>query len=528
MSITALRPQVPPPVRRVTTVGMAALLVLLALVLLAALTGGNPHPAAASWTAASTAHTASATPLAGDVSRIAWLSHATWTFTGIALLLALAQRSLHDLALAGAGALWAVLFELRTQATKAPEATSLATSAGLQIVLIGALGLSLWYGLRLLRRSGLRPHPLPLTRLLTLSGLAALGLGLTGVLKQPVYWILPISCVLACCGALVRMVDMGRRPGSLLRPSLAAWLLALSVAWLIAAGCHELWLEAAEGPPSTEQLSEAWIVTRSAIVLVLVCALGLRLDQLARMLRQLGGSHGHWRKRLRDVQRELAQTRERVALAERTDALQSRRDHLLRELHDELGHRLLAALDTLQPTDDPAVRRDAHRLLDGSLVELRLAYDALGTVPRPLTEALHRLQQQLAPLLEEAGMSLRCAVEGPAQTLVLNQAETLQLLRIIRGAMGTTLHRAATHGGLEGLCKWWVDVVEGETGRHLRLRLSDEPSDLPSQPAARLGAEWHRLQRQATSLGAQLALETQAGPGRLGWAIELVMPLAGR
>jgi hypothetical protein len=521
-STTALTPQVPPR-WRLATLGTAALLVLAALLLLTVLRsfGSVEAPTGPGWSAVPSL----AAVDTGDAlaRRLGWLTHATWTFTGIALLLALAQRSLHDLALAGAGALWGLLFEQRVRAMHPPDFTPTALTVGLQVVFIGALGVSLWYGLRLLRRSGLRPHPLSLTRLLTLSGLAALVLGLNGTLKQPVYWVLPIASVLACGGALVRMVDMARRPGSLLRPSLAAWLLALAVACLVAAGCRELWLQAGE-PPASEQLRDAWLTTRSAIVLVLVCALGLRLDQLARMLRQLGGSHSHWRRRLREVQRHLAQARERLALTDRTATQQAQRDHLLRELHDDLGHRLL---DASQWLDDTAAARPAQALIDSSLHELQLAYDALGTVPRPLAEALQRLHLQLAAPLEEAGVALQWTIDGPATTLVLNQVETLQLLRMVRGAFSTTLDRHARQPGepMPGTCLLRLDVADGETGRHLRLQLKDEPA---AAPAARLGAEWTRLQRQATSLGAQLALDAQAGPGRQGWSVELVMPLAGR
>lgn len=516
---TALAPQVPPRWRLVT-LGTAALLVLAALVLLAAVRSFSGMDAPG-WHAMPSILVADGSEALAR--RLGWLTHATWTFTGIALLLALAQRSLHDLALAGAGALWALLFEQRIRAMQPPDFTPAALTVGLQVVFIGALGLSLWYGLRLLRRSALRPHPLSLTRLLTLSGLTALVLGLNGTLKQPVYWVLPIASVLACGGALVRMVDMARRPGSLLRPSLAAWLLALAVACLVAAGCRELWLQAGE-PPAAEPLLEAWLATRGAIVLVLVCALGLRLDQLGRMLRQLGGSHSHWRRRLREVQRHLAQARERLALTDRTATQQAQRDHLLRELHDELGHRLL---DASQHLNDTTAARPAQALIDSSLHELQLAYDALGTVPRPLAEALQRLRLQLAAPLEQAGVVLQWTIDGPATTLVLNQVETLQLLRIVRGAFSTTLDRHALRSGepVPGNCLLRLDVADGETGRHLRLQMSDEPV---TAPAARLGAEWNRLQRQATSLGAQLALDAQAGPGRQGWSVELVMPLAGR
>lgn len=529
MSTTALTPQVP-PMRRLTTVGVAMLLVLAALTLLEVFNAMVPGAgtSAPSWHVAGALPTAPrAEAIASGVWRSAsWLTHATWTFAIIALLLAIAQRSLHDLALAGAGALWALVFELDGRSARAVDTVPGAPDVGLQVVVIGALALSLWYGLRLLRRSGLQPHPLPLTRLLTLSGTAALILGLNGTLKQPAYWVLPLASVLACCGALVRMVDMARRPGSMLRPSVAAWLLALSVACLIAAVCRELWVQAAE-PHAADTLREAWVATRGAVVLVLVCTLGLRLDQLARMLRQLGSSHQHWRRRLREVQRQLAQARERLVFADRTETQQHRRDQLLREVHDELGHRLLAALSATGAGANALDQEHARHHLDGSLLDLRLAYDALGVVPRPLAEAMQRLHEQLAPLLEDAGLQLRWTVDPSAATLVLDQAETLQLLRIVRGALTRSLERADHNGELRGICKLMLDVADGETGCHLRLRLGDEPVQASGRTAT-LGADWIRLQRQATSLGAQLALDPQAGPWRNGWSIELVMPLAGR
>jgi hypothetical protein len=108
------------------------------------------------------------------------------------------------------------------------------------------------------------------------------------------------------------------------------------------------------------------------------------------------------------------------------------------------------------------------------------------------------------------------------------------LLRIVREALSPMLERLPTSAEEPvslTLCKVLVDVPDGETGRHLRLRISDEPlSAEPGQPdpLVRLGAGWIKLQRQATALGAQLALDPQAGERRNGWSLELVMSLAGR
>jgi nitrate/nitrite-specific signal transduction histidine kinase len=267
--------------------------------------------------------------------------------------------------------------------------------------------------------------------------------------------------------------------------------------------------------------------------------LGLRLDQLARMLRQLGSSHSAWRKRVRDAQRLLSQTKERLALHERGEAQRLQRDRILRELHDEMGHRLMSAMTLTQqigssPAHKDTLRPQLQRLLDNSLIELRLAYEALEVVPRPLTEALNELRMQLEPTLDEAQVDLRWVVDTRAAMLVLPTAETLQLLRIVREALSPMIERVALglpHALAATLCKVTVDVPDGETGRHLRLRISDEPlSDGPevAEPLVRLGTSWIKLQRQATALGAQLALDPQAGERRNGWSLELVMSLAGR
>lgn len=531
MISTTLTPPVPPR-WRLTTVGVALLLVLTALTLFATLADEWRRPLTESVATLATSSTAAQPAVrswepSGFATRsITVLTTATGTIGLIALLLALAQRSVNDLALALGAALWALLFQLGAGVMARGEPTQ-AFNAGAQAVLVGAVGASLWYILRLLKRTALQPHPLPVLRLLVLSCGAALMLAMAGLVEQPFYWVLPIASVLVCTSALVRMVDMARRPGSQLRPSPAAWLLATSVAGAIASGSRELWLHMTE-PVTAEALWGAWLMTRASVAIVLACTLGLRLDQLARMLRQLGSSHGTWRQRLRDVQRLLAQTRERLALADRGEHQRAQRDNMLRELHDDVGHRLLAALTALQQHDlDRSALRPLQQLLDGSLIELRLACDALEEVPRPLVEAMTALRQHLAPLLQDAGADLRWAVERAAETLVLTPAETLQLLRIVQQALGSTLDRASTDAPLRTVCKWMLDVTDGETGRHLRLRVSDEPAGTEAAPA-RLGSEWIRLQRQATSLGAQLALDPQAGPARRGWSIELVMPLTGR
>lgn len=541
MSSTALTQQVP-AMRRLTTVGTAVLLMALALWLSITLLGQMGSGAAElSTDAGVTSKTTlvQALKAEGTLSKpVLVLITAALSLCAISLLLALAQRSTTDLALASATWLWAIYFGLSARLLLTAEsAIDVATPAALQAVLIGAVTLSLWYGLHLLKRTGLAPYPVSTFKVMALATGTALLMGAAGTVDRPVYWILPIASLVASACAVVRMVDMARRPGSSLHPSLAAWLLAVAVAVAVAAGSLELWLRITD-PTVSDARVLAWFTTRWAIVFVMACALGLRLDQLARRLRQLSSSHSAWRKRVRDVQRALQQSNERLALRDRSESQRQQRDRILRELHDELGHRLLAAMALAQPGEthrrgepDPMPR--LQRLIDSSLIELRLAYDALELVPRPLAEAMQELKLQLEPLFDDARVALRWVVDTRAAMLVLPTADTLQVLRIVREALTPMLERTCESTGSAPLtlCKVMLDVPDGETGRHLRLRISDEPvadNGSVSEPLARLGSGWIKLQRQATSLGAQLALDPQAGPQRNGWSLELVMPLAGR
>lgn len=541
MSSTVLTPQVP-PLWRLKTVGTAMLLICLALWLSVSVLGLWAGPTVES-SADQAAHGGSGllhTLHAGTglPKPVAVLITAALTLCGVSLLLALAQRSTTDLVLAGATWLWAVYVGLGARWLASPESSlDVTTTVALQAILLGAVALSLWYGLHLLKRTGLTPHPVSMIKVMAWAGSLALLLSAAGTVDRPIFWILPIACLLACASALVRMVDMARRPGSLLRPSVTAWLLAVSVAVAVAAGTHELWLRMVDSGLSDARVL-AWFTTRWAILLVMACALGLRLDHLARMLRQLGSSHSAWRKRVRDVQRALQQTNERLILRDRSEAQRQQRDRILRELHDELGHRLLAAMALAQSGQPrPLGERDPmpqlQRLIDSSLIELRLAYDALELVPRPLAEAMQELKLQLEPMFDDARVGLRWVVDTRAAMLVLPTADTLQVLRIVREALAPMLERTPDQPGSAPLtlCKVMLDVPDGETGRHLRLRISDEPladDGSVAEPLARLGSGWIKLQRQATSLGAQLALDPQAGPHRNGWSLELVMPLAGR
>ncbi|MEO8296472.1 MAG: hypothetical protein ABI574_01550 [Burkholderiales bacterium] len=468
-------------------------------------------------------------------ARLAALVSVALALGAIGLLLAVTQRGWADMALGGAGLLWAVYFGLGAHSGFTAPA-GLAPSVA-QMALLVATVLTAGYGVHLMqrRRAGTRPSAL-LNALLVGMGGAWLA-GALGWIDPTAGWIIPLACLAGGCGLLVQAVEAARRHDTTLRPVAGSWALTVAVAIVIGCAMHEVWVRV--GSPAgfgLESRQGAWFATRWAIMVLLAVLLGLRLEQLSRMLRQLGRSHRSWRSRLRHSERQLHDTHDRLTLRERHQQQGAQRDRLLRDLHDELGHRLVQAQGLAARDAAAANRTELQQLLDTSLIELRIAFAALETVPRPLADALQALRDQLTPQLEAAGVTLAWSVDTRAARLVLPAGQTLQLLRIAREALALAQRPAAV--GQPGAAVFRLEVLDGETGRHLRMRfghgahseVASARQDVRGAVAPGLGGSWIKLQRQATMLGAQFVVETgDTGDSVAGSpaqrTLELVMPL---
>jgi signal transduction histidine kinase len=440
------------------------------------------------------------------------------------LMLTATQRGWADGALSAAGMLWAVQACLTGR--REFGAAVLAPAWLSSVILAGAVVLTAWYGLWLIQRPTRSRRRLPLVRAVLLGSVATGLLAVLGWLDAPaLQWLVPLCGTVLGAGVVAHAVDLARRRGvGASRHSAGAWVLVATGALALGCAVHELSLRAV-WPAGSEARANAWYATHGALLLLLSAMLLLRLAQLARMLRQLGRSHRAWRARLRDAQRDQHDLRDRLILRERTESQYKQRDRILRELHDELGHRLIGLQDQSGRTEADCMR--TRQVIDTSLLELRMAYDALEPVPRPLNDALLTLREQLQPALAQAGVRLHWALDARAAMLVLPPAQTLQLLRIVREALDLSQpHSSVVQQSNEA--QFAMQVLDGETGRHLRLRISEgaaKAGPATRAPQRLVGPAWVKLQRQATMLGAQLVVESHGLGAQGGCALELVMPL---
>lgn len=275
--------------------------------------------------------------------------------------------------------------------------------------------------------------------------------------------------------------------------------------------------------------------SRYTILMLLAVLAWLLVDEFARSAAALRNLNAELRDRVALKERELtaafAQSREQ----ERRQAVLAERDRILREMHDGLGGRLVAALAlTAQamrqppPGDAGAERAGAdeplHELklaLDDCLIELRLALDSLEADRRPLIEALAELRFRVEPSLRAAGVRLVWQVDEAASDIGLSAGDTLHVLRIVREALTNVLkHAQAT--------VVWLTLAPREGGG-LRLQVLDNglqrsmaqeqpplPLFVPSA-AAQGGRGLSNMQRRAEALGATLV----SGPQPEGWGVTL-------
>jgi hypothetical protein len=304
---------------------------------------------------------------------------------------------------------------------------------------------------------------------------------------------------------------------------LGRWLLGGGLVFLAGVAAWPAWSRA-----STSSFALVWLAG--------LVALGYLAWRWQASARQRANGRRRQAERLRVAEAALQATRARLLQHDQAVSRRAERARMLRELHDSVGGRLVAALALAQqipiqpgallPDAAPGLLAELRHQVEASLLELRLSLDHLDDgAGSPLVQALADLRDHAAPMLADAGIRLVWELHGPVEEVMLGAHTTLQLQRIAQEA----LSNIARHARDASEARLLLELLDGETGRHLRLAISDDghppgpaPTEFaPTQPPLRSGLGWARLQRQATELGAQLVAGAQAR----GWTVDLVLPL---
>lgn len=181
--------------------------------------------------------------------------------------------------------------------------------------------------------------------------------------------------------------------------------------------------------------------------------------------------------------------------------VQRERERLTRELHDDVGSRLL---ELVHQTDG-----DARAQVRGALDELRLVLHSLAAHEQPLEDVLGWCRGDMNERTESAGIALTWDTTPEIPPAILDPHLALLLVRVLRTLVAL--------GGVENGGQRLVVAVDA---RRPALRI--DASLTPGVAADTTPATLATLQQRALLLGARM--DVTAGPGQL--AVHFSLPLA--
>lgn len=276
-------------------------------------------------------------------------------------------------------------------------------------------------------------------------------------------------------GTLWLMLWMVRRLRA--QPSPETLMYTLMLAVTIASGVYDQLLNALLLPELWRQRFYIAHLVVPLVFLAFVAHLALRV---VRGVRSVRAANESLEVRVQAASREVAEVyeRERVLLAERSATRE--RERIYRDLHDNLGARLLSLVYSAGDERQAGMARQALSEMRQIIAASQVEGGLLGDLA-----AEWRLEAELRA--EDRRMRLDWSVQGDAR---LTGRQRYQLECIVRELVSNALEHS---GGDEVRVQWRAD------GARLQLNVRDNGSGLPEVP--RPGAGLQGVRQRAADLG---------------------------
>lgn len=215
--------------------------------------------------------------------------------------------------------------------------------------------------------------------------------------------------------------------------------------------------------------------------------------------------------------RELQTQFERVRELERTQAIASERERLMRDMHDGLGGHLVSLLASIESGRSTAPELAAT--VRGALDDMRLMIDSLDPVDGDLNAVLAMYRDRLAPRLRTAGVDLQWDVGLLPPIPGLTPARVLHVLRLLQEAVTN----AVKHGKASSIA---VSAATGTRAEQAVVQITVADNGAGFDVArARPGRGLTNMRRRAEEAGGALTIASAPDAGtRVSLALNTAPP----
>lgn len=285
------------------------------------------------------------------------------------------------------------------------------------------------------------------------------------------------------------------------------YLLAMALAILVLSGFHDLlvgmpydWLPAEF---ARIRLKYHFISMHFAAPVVLLFLTGHLGRRFADALTRAEHFNRELESRVAASARELSASYQSRALLERETAAAEERERIYRDLHDDIGAKLLSLVIRAKTPEDTDIARAALR-------DLRDVVSRSTQSDAPLIDLLADWRAEIVGRCAAAHIQLVWNQPEELPERNLTAAEALNLGRILREAVSNVLRHAGAHALAIG-----VHCVNG----HYQIALEDDGNGKPRAP----GRGMRNMQARAAQLGGEIEWTW----GEHGCRVLLRLPTAG-
>lgn len=255
----------------------------------------------------------------------------------------------------------------------------------------------------------------------------------------------------------------------------------------------------------TDFLEDVYLLHYSA-PLVFLAVGAIMTSRFVQVLNEFEALNDELESRVRAKHVELQESYARMGAMETEQAISEERERIYRDLHDDVGAKLLSLVYRAEKPENADLARSA-------LQDLR---DVVSTTQQDnltLGMACADWRAECEQRLVEAGIPLQWRQTGPLDEFQLTQPQALNLGRILREAVSNLIKHAQAS-------QVWVEVTLAED-HGLELRIHDDGIGHQGGPAVNGGRGLRNMRSRAERIGGTLEF---ASPESGGYEVRLVLP----